>query len=91
MKINLKVRLKNPMFWVGILSTIVLTILAELGLQAQDITTWKALSDALLEAVKNPVIIVATITSVYNAIVDPTTKGFFDSSNALTYEKPKGE
>ncbi len=91
MKINLKVRLKNPMFWVGILSTVVLTILAQLGLQFQDITTWKAFFDTLLEAIKNPVIIVAVITSVYNAIVDPTTKGFCDSSTALTYDKPKGE
>lgn len=91
MNINLKVRLKNPMFWVGIISTIVLTILAQLGLQFQDITTWQAFFDALLQAIKNPVIIVAIITSVYNALVDPTTKGFSDSKQALCYEKPKGE
>ncbi len=91
MKINLKVRAKNPMFWIGILSTIVLTILAQLGLQIEDITTWKALANALLESVKNPVIIIATITSVYNAIVDPTTTGFGDSKQAMTYDKPKGE
>lgn len=91
MKINLKVRLKNPMFWIGILSTIVLTIFAELGIQTEDITTWKAFFDALLNAVQNPVVIVAVITSVYNAVIDPTTKGFCDSKDALSYDKPKGE
>ncbi len=91
MKINLKVRLKNPMFWAGIISTILLTILAQLGLQFQDITTWQAFFDMLLQAVRNPVIIVAVITSIYNALVDPTTKGFGDSNQALGYDKPKGE
>ncbi|MBQ2972490.1 MAG: hypothetical protein IJE16_08120 [Ruminococcus sp.] len=42
-------------------------------------TTWQAFFDALLQAVKNPVIIVAVIMSAYNAIVDLTTKGVSDS------------
>lgn len=54
-------------------------------------TTWAALGGVLLDAIKNPVIVVAVIVSVWNAVNDPTTAGLGDSSQALTYEKPKAE
>ena len=88
MKINWKVRIKNPLFWVQIASAILLPILAHLGLSWQDMTSWEALGGVLLSAIQNPVIVVATAISVWNAITDPTTKGVFDSKNALTYDKP---
>ena len=91
MKINWKVRIKNPVFWVQVAVAIFLPILAQLGLEWKDMTTWATLGNALLEAIKNPVIVVAVIVSVWNAIVDPTTAGISDSSQALTYEKPKAE
>lgn len=89
MKINWKVRLKNPVFWVGLAVAIVLPILTYLGMSWEDMTTWAALGDALLQAVKNPVILVSVLVSVWNAINDPTTKGLSDSAQALTYDKPK--
>ena len=89
MKINWKVRVKNPLFWAEIAAAILLPILAYLGLSWQDMTSWKALGDVFVKAVQNPVIIVATIVSVWNAITDPTTKGISDSDQAMTYEKPK--
>ena len=91
MKINWKVRLKNPVFWVGLVVAIVLPILTSLGMSWEDMTTWAALGDALLQAVKNPVILVSVLVSVWNAINDPTTKGLSDSAQALTYDKPKEE
>lgn len=91
MKINWKVRLKNPVFWVGLAVAIVLPILTYLGMSWEDMTTWAALGDALLQAVKNPVILVSVLVSVWNAINDPTTKGLSDSAQALTYDKPKAE
>ncbi len=91
MKINWKVRLKNPVFWVGLAVAIVLPILTYLGMSWEDMTTWAALGDALLQAVKNPVILVSVLVSVWNAINDPTTKGLSDSAQALTYDKPKEE
>ena len=91
MKINWKVRFKNPVFWRMIAVAIFLPILAQLGLEWKDMTTWAALGNVLLDAIKNPVIVVAVIVSVWNAIVDPTTAGISDSSQALTYEKPKAE
>lgn len=91
MKINWKVRLKNPVFWVGLAVAIVLPILTSLGMSWEDMTTWAALGDALLQAVKNPVILVSVLVSVWNLINDPTTKGLSDSAQALTYDKPKEE
>ena len=91
MKINWKVRLKNPVFWVGLAVAIVLPILTYLGMSWEDMTTWAALGDALLHAVKNPVILVSVLVSVWNLINDPTTKGLSDSAQALTYDKPKAK
>lgn len=89
MKINWKVRVKNPVFWVQIAVAVVLPILAHLGLEWQDMTTWAALGGILLDAIKNPVIVVAVLVSVWNAVNDPTTAGLGDSEQALTYDEPK--
>ena len=89
MKINWKVRVKNPLFWVEVGAAILLPILAYLGLSWEDMTSWAALGNVLLSAIQNPVIVVATVVSVWNAITDPTTKGISDSEQALTYTKPK--
>lgn len=89
MKINWQVRFKNPVFWVSIVISIVSPILAYLGISWGNVTTWYALWDIFVQAVKNPVIVVAVICSVYTAIIDPTTKGLSDSEQALTYTTPK--
>ena len=89
--INWKVRIKNPMFWAGIVLAIVLPILSYMGLNWEDMTTWAALGGIFLEAIGNPVICVSVVVSVWNAIIDPTTKGAGDSKQALTYDKPKGD
>ena len=90
-KINWKVRFKNPVFIANILLAIILPILAQLGMNWEDMTTWTALGGALLSAVKNPVIVVAVVVSVWNAVNDPTTAGISDSSQAMTYTLPKKE
>jgi phi LC3 family holin len=89
MKINWKVRVKNPVFWVSITLAVMSPILAYLGISWESITTWGALWDIFVQAVKNPVIVVAVICSVYGAIIDPTTKGLSDSEQAMTYTTPK--
>jgi phi LC3 family holin len=89
MKINWTVRIKNPIFWTNIAASIVLPILAHLGLSWNDMTTWSALGNALLSAIQNPVVVVAVIASVWNAVNDPTTAGLGDSKQALTYVEPK--
>lgn len=91
MKINWRVRFKNPVFWAQIAVAIFLPILTSLGLSWEQITTWGALWDLIVQAIGNPVIVVAVIVSVWNAINDPTTSGLSDSANALTYTEPKKE
>lgn len=88
MSINWKIRFKNPAFYVQIIIAIVTPILAYMGLTAQDITTWAALGNMLLQAVSNPYVLVLVAGSVYNAVVDPTSTGITDSKTALTYDEP---
>lgn len=88
MKINWKVRFNNPVFWTNLAMAVVLPILAYLGLNWEDMTTWAALGAVLVQAVQNPVIVVSVIVSVWNLLNDPTTSGLSDSQRALTYEKP---
>ena len=88
MKINWKVRIKNPYFWAQIGVAILMPILAYLGLSVEDLTTWGKVGQVLLEAVSNPYVLVLVVASVFNAIQDPTTKGLSDSEKALTYTEP---
>ena len=89
MKINWKVRFKNPLFYVQIVLSVLTPILAYSGLTATDLTTWAALGDVLGQALSNPYVLSLVVVSVYNALVDPTTVGFGDSARALTYDTPK--
>ena len=88
MKINWKVRVRNPVFWAQVAAAAVLPILAQLGLSWEDMDTWAALWEALTAAVKSPVILTAVAVSVWNAVNDPTTKGLSDSARALSYDEP---
>ena len=89
MKINWKVRIKNPYFWIQIGIAILMPILAYLGLTVEDLTTWGKVGQVLLEAVLNPYVLGLVVVSVFNAIQDPTTKGLSDSEKAMTYTEPK--
>ena len=91
MKINWKVRLRNPVFWCQILLAVLAPILAYAGLTAEDLMSWSVLGRLLLEAVKNPYVLGLVAVSVWNAVNDPTTAGISDSLRALGYEKPGGE
>lgn len=88
MKINWKVRIKNPVFWVQLALAIFVPILSYFGLNWEQLTTWAAIGDLLWQAIQNPVVVFAVLTSVYNAIIDPTTKGVSDSKLALSYDTP---
>ena len=89
MKINWKVRVKNPVFWGQVAVAIIAPILAYFGFSWSDMTTWSAFGGIFVKAVSNPVVIVSVLVSVWNLITDPTTKGLSDSAQALTYQKPK--
>ncbi len=89
MKLNLKVRFKNPVFIVQIMLAFLTPVLAYAGLTVQDITSWKALGELIVGATSNPYVLGLVVVSVWNAVNDPTTAGISDSYNALEYTKPK--
>lgn len=87
---NLKIRFKNPVFIAQLFLAILTPMLAYAGLTVQDLTSWSAVGDVLLNAINNPYVLGLIVVSVWNALNDPTTKGLSDSELAMTYEKPKG-
>lgn len=91
MNINWKIRVKNVSFWVSVALAVFTPILAYMGLTAQDLTTWSALGNMLLNAIKNPYILLMVAVSVYNAVIDPTSTGITDSAKALGYSEPNSE
>ena len=88
MKLNLKVRLNNPVFWAQIALSILMPILMYAGLTVQDITTWGKLGELLYGAIQNPYVLGTVLVSVWNALTDPTTAGIGDSKRAMGYDKP---
>lgn len=82
-KINWKLRFSNPMFIGQLVLSIVLPILSYVGLTVQDLTTWTKLFEVIVQAISNPYCLLLVVVSVYNTIVDPTTKGLGDSEHAL--------
>ena len=92
MKINWKVRLKSPQFWIGLVGVVLSPIMAYLGLGFEDLTTWGSIGDLFVRFFTNPYLIgtvVMAVLSFIGVLTDPTTKGVGDSSQALTYTEPK--
>jgi phi LC3 family holin len=85
MKMNLKVRIKNPYFWVGVIGV----ILTAMGISPEMLTSWGAVWEATVNLVQNPFMIGSVIIALLGIFVDPTTAGIGDSSQALTYPEPK--
>lgn len=85
MKINWKVRAKNPYFWAGLVAV----ILAAVGVSPESLTSWDILAAQIMELLSNPFAIGCVIMGVIGYINDPTTATLADSDLALTYDKPK--
>lgn len=84
MKINWKVRLKNKMFWLSIVPALLLlvqTIAAPFGYKFDFGVLNQQLADII-----NAAFVVLTILGV---VVDHTTNGISDSSQALEYKQPR--
>ena len=78
---NLKVRVKNPVFWVQIVLSILTPVLAY--------ATWGKLGELIVRAVSNPYVLSLVAVSVWNTLNDPTTKGLGDSERAKSYTDPQ--
>ena len=87
MKINWKVRVKNPYFWIGLVGV----ILTAMGVSPEMFTSWSAVGNQLLEFISNPFMIGSVIVAVLGVLVDPTTTGLSDSTRALSYDEPNAE
>lgn len=80
--INLKVRLRNPVFWATIIPALLAFIYSVLG--AFGIVP--AVAESEIVNIITAIISALTTIGVLN---DPTTAGISDSEQAMTYEKPK--
>lgn len=89
MKINWKVRFRNPVFLVQLGLAVLLPVLAYFGLEGKDMTSWGVLFNTLCKAVSNPYVVFLIAGSLWNAINDPTTHGATDSLKALDYKTPR--
>lgn len=82
MKINWKVRARNPLFWLTVIPSFITLIYSILGL----FNVVPSVSQDNLIKVMSTVI--STLTT-YGVLIDPTTKGTCDSKDAMDYDKPK--
>lgn len=81
MKLNLKVRLKNPVFWLTIIPAIIALVYSILSML--DIVP--SIAESTLTEFATTII---TLLTTLGVLVDPTTKGVADSKRALTYVAP---
>lgn len=86
MKINWIVRVKNKNFWLTLIPAVLLLAQVVLAVFGVEIDLGD-IGDKLL-AVVNAAFVVLAILGI---VTDPTTKGVSDSTQAMTYSKPKGE
>ena len=87
MKVNIPVRMKNPWFWVGVMSVAITAI----GVDPQTFTSWSAVWMGIKAVLGNPVQLVTRCLAVLSVFIDPTTAGVGDSKRALEYTKPNKE
>lgn len=83
MKINWKVRVKSKIFWVSLISALLLFVqscLAVFGIELK--------VDALGESLTVVVNSLFTLLAVLGVVTDPTTEGLSDSQRALSYDQP---
>lgn len=84
MKINWGVRIKNRYFWIALIPAALLLIQAVAEVFGIELDLG-ALGDKLI-AVVNAAFVVLAILGI---VTDPTTSGLSDSTQAMTYDKPK--
>jgi len=82
MKINWKVRLRNPAWVTSLLALIVSTVYQLLAMfEIAPALTEDALMQAIAAAVQ--------LLTLMGVLIDPTTKGLGDSARALEYVRPE--
>lgn len=86
MGINWKVRIRNRQFWLGMVGA-----LGALALSLADALGLGGSASPTVEAIEGAVSAALTVLALLGVVVDPTTEGVGDSSQALLYERPKSD
>ena len=81
-KINWKVRIKNPVFWMTVVPAAVSFVYCVLG-------AFEIVPELTESMVLNIFSAVVTALTTLGVLVDPTTAGVGDSALAMTYEAPR--
>ncbi len=81
MKINWKVRLKNPVFWLTAIPTVIACVYTILGL-------FGVVPTVSEDMIVNAFTAIISVLSALGVLVDPTTKGVQDSERAMEYDEP---
>ena len=89
MKINWKVRFRNPYFCVALVLAIVAPVGMYFGINAEDLTSWPMVLAVAKQAILNPYVVVTVFVSVATFLIDPTTHGISDSNRAMRYDEPR--
>lgn len=84
MKINWKVRFRNKTWLLGLSGVILTFVYTVLGM-------FDILPSVTESMVSDIIIAVLNVLAAIGVIIDPTTAGMSDSSQAMNYEKPKEE
>lgn len=85
MKVNWRVRVKNPAFWRGLIASLGVLAVAVLGVFGLDAAEQV---DRLTVALTGVATAVFGVLSVLGVVADPTTEGLGDSARAMGYEAP---
>lgn len=86
MKINLKVRAKNKLFWLAMVPAFLLVL--------QIVAGWfdyELAADLIGEEAAGFINAVFALLAILGVVVDPTTDGVDDSKQAMRYHAPKKE
>ena len=81
MKINWRVRLRQPAFWVATIPVVISFVYSVLAMA-------NVVPSVTEDNVQNLFIAVVAVLAQLGITVDPTTKGVSDSDRAMNYDKP---
>ena len=81
MKINWKVRLRQPAFWIATIPVVISFVYSVLAMA-------NVVPSITEDNVQNLFIAVVAVLAQLGITVDPTTKGVSDSDRAMNYDKP---
>lgn len=80
MKLNLKVRIKNPVFWLTMIPALASFVYTMLGL-------FGIVPSISEDTLTNALTAIITALTTLGVLTDPTTKGVSDSNRAMQYKE----